>query len=101
MSNSLEIDKKLWGPLVTTIWVLFDKPFLKDEMQCTIGFPGGSVVKNTPAIQETQETQVQSLGREDSLEEEMATHFSILSWKISWTEEPSTLQFMGLLKSWI
>ena len=32
---------------------------------------------------------------------EMATHFSILSWKISWTEEPSTLQFMGLLKSWI
>ena len=44
---------------------------------------------------------VQFLGQEDSLEEEMATHFSILSWKISWTEEPSTLQFMGLLKSWI
>ena len=39
---------------------------------------------------------VQSLGREDSLEEEMATHFSILSWKISWTEEPGGLQSMGL-----
>ena len=42
-----------------------------------------------------QETQVQSLGQEDLLEKEMATHFSILAWKISWTEEPSSLQSMG------
>ena len=42
-----------------------------------------------------QETQVLSLGEEDPLDKEMATHSSILAWKISWTEEPSRLQFMG------
>ena len=41
-----------------------------------------------------QETQVQSLGQEDPLEEEMATHCSILAWEISWTEEPGKLQSM-------
>ena len=56
-------------------------------------FPGGSAVKNPPA---TQETQVQSLGREDPLEREMATHSSILAWRIPWTEEPGGLQSMGL-----
>ena len=43
-----------------------------------------------------QETQVQSLGWEDPLEKEMAIHTSTLAWRISWTEEPSGLQFMGL-----
>ena len=47
-----------------------------------------------------QEMQVQSLGREDPLEKEMATHSSILAWQISWTEEPGGLQSMGLQKSW-
>ena len=47
--------------------------------------------KNLPAIQETQETQVQSLVRKDPLEEEMATHSSILAWEIPWTEEPGGL----------
>ena len=42
-----------------------------------------------------QETQAQSLGLEDPLEEEMATHSIILAWKIPWTEEPGGLQFMG------
>ena len=41
------------------------------------------------------ETRVQSLGREDLLEKEMATHSSILAWKIAWTEEPGRLQSMG------
>ena len=50
------------------------------------------LVKNLPAMQETQ---VQSLGGEDLLEKEMATHSSILAWKISWTEERNRLQFMG------
>ena len=45
------------------------------------------VKKNLPAMQETQETWVRSLGWEDPLEEEMATHFSILAWRIPWTEE--------------
>ena len=49
-------------------------------------------VKNLPAVQETQ---VLSLGWEDPLEKEMATHCSILAWKISWTEEPGGLQSMG------
>jgi len=49
-------------------------------------------VKNLPAIQETW---VQFLGREDPLEEGMATHCSILAWRIPWTEEPGWLQFMG------
>ena len=51
------------------------------------------MVKNLPAMQETQ---VQSLGREDPLEKRMATHFNILAWKISWTEEPGGLKSRGL-----
>jgi len=49
-------------------------------------------VKNLPAVQETQ---VQSLGWENPLEKEMATHSSILAWKISWTEKPGGLQSVG------
>jgi len=45
-------------------------------------------------VQDTQETQVQSLGLEDPLEEGMATHSSILSWRIPWTEEPGRLPFI-------
>ena len=48
-----------------------------------------------PAMQETQETRVRSLGRKDPLEESMATHSSILAWRIPWTEEPGGLQSMG------
>ena len=46
------------------------------------------------------EPQVQSLGPEDLLEKEMATHSSILAWKIPWAEEPVRLQSMGSQKSW-
>ena len=53
----------------------------------TMGFPGGSVVKNPPA---KQETQVRSLGWKEPLEKEMAIRSSILAWKIPQTEEPST-----------
>ena len=45
-------------------------------------------VKNLPEMEEMQETQIQSLDLEDPLEKEMATHSSILTWKIPWTEEP-------------
>ena len=51
------------------------------------------MVKRLPAMRETW---VQSLGREDPLENEMATHSSTFAWKIPWTEEPSWLQSMGL-----
>ena len=53
-------------------------------------------VKNLPVMQETR---VQFLGREDPLEKEMATHASILTWRIAWTEEPGRLQSMGLQES--
>ena len=53
-------------------------------------------VKNLPAMQETR---IQSLGWEDSLEKEMATHSSILAWKIPWTEEPDGLQSIELQES--
>ena len=53
-------------------------------------------VKNPPAMQETQEIQVQSLGQEDPLEKEMAIHSSTLAWRILQTEEPDRLQFMRL-----
>ena len=54
-----------------------------------LGFPDGSEVKNPPAMQ------VRSLGCEDPLEEGMATHSSILAWRIPWTEEPGGLQSVG------
>ena len=59
-------------------------------------FPCGSAGKNLPGIQEIQETRVRSLGGEDPLEKEMATHPSILAWRIPWTEELNGLQSMGL-----
>ena len=54
------------------------------------------MVKNPPAIQEMQETWVQSLDQEDPLEEGMATHSSILAWRIPWTEETGRLHSMEL-----
>ena len=53
-------------------------------------------VKNQPAMQETE---VQTLGWEDTLEKEMATHSSIFTWKIPWIKEPGRLQSMGLQES--
>ena len=55
-------------------------------------FAGGSAVKNPPAMQETL---VRSLGQEGPLGEGMATHSSILAWRIPWAEEPGGLQFIG------
>ena len=52
-------------------------------------------VKNPPAMQETQETWVQFLGQEDLMQKEMATHSSILAWRIPQTEEPGGLQSKG------
>ena len=52
-------------------------------------------VKNLPSIQEAQEMQFRFLGQEDSLEEEMVTHSSILAWEIPWTEDPGRLHPWG------
>ena len=58
-----------------------------------MGFPGGSWGKKLPAMQELQ---VPSMNQEDTLEGGMATHSSILAWRIPWTEEIGGLQSMGL-----
>ena len=66
---------------------------LKYSLYIIVCFPSGSAVKNPPAMQEMQ---VRSLGQEDTLEKEMATHSSIIAPKIPWTEEPDRLQCMEL-----
>ena len=59
-----------------------------------LGSCSGSVVKNLPAMQESQEMRVQSLGQEGPLEKKMATHSTILAWESPWTEEPGGLLSM-------
>ena len=65
---------------------------LNNNRPTTLGFTGGSVIKNQPA---NSGVQFQSLGREDPLEKEMATHSSILASEIPWTEELGGLQSLG------
>ena len=92
-------------------WMLWDKGSREDpggvtgkalwsEHVIKMGFPRGLVVKKLPAMQEmpkTEEMQIWSLGQENPLEKEMgmATHSSILAWRIPWTEEPGGLQSVG------
>ena len=68
---------------------------MKGHVLLVVGFAGGTVVKNLPAIAGDTKTWVQSLGWEDPLEEEMAPHSSIPAWEIPWAEEPDRLQSMG------
>ena len=65
---------------------------LKSKCVLALGFPGGSNDEESPSMQELQ---VQSLGQEDPLVKEMATHSSILTWRIPWTEEPGGQQSTG------
>ena len=64
--------------------------------QLTLNIRASLVVQVVKSLPTKHETQVRSLGQEDPLEREMATHSSILAWGIPWTEEPSGLQSMGL-----
>ena len=75
----------LWGPHINP----FEKKSNPVETQASLVV---QKVKNLPSMQEIQ---VWSLGQEDPLEKEMATHSSILAWRILWTEEPGRLQSMG------
>ena len=61
-----------------------------------MSFSASNVAQRVKRLPEMQETRVRSLGGEDPLEKEMATHSSILAWKIPWTEKPGRLQSMGL-----
>ena len=69
---------------LSLLWAFYPHSFYR-VAYCQVGFPAAQTVNNPPAVQETH---VQSLGREDPLEEGMATHFSVLAWRIPWTEEP-------------
>ena len=81
------------NPILT---VLGEADFTNYRINGSIAYIGASLVaqavKNLPAMQETW---IQFLGWEDSLEKEMATHSSILAWRIPWTEEPGRLQSIG------
>ena len=61
--------------------------FISNWIYALSCFPGGTVGGIQPPVQETQETWVWSLGREDTVEQEVATHSSVLAWKIPWTED--------------
>jgi len=82
-----------WNYSCSPVWKLSkkgQKVILRGFME--VAFLVAQRIKHLPA---TQETGVQSLGWEDPLEKEMATHSSILAWRIPWTEEPGGLQSMG------
>ena len=91
----------LWGPsfkkkttvVLVTQYSGFFLKYLSEHFSGTSLM--GHMVKNLPAMRGTQ---VRSLGWEDSLETRMATHSSILAWRIPWTEEPGGLQSMGSLR---
>ena len=81
--------------MVTKLTMEIILQYIHVSNHCCIPETRGSLVaqmvKDLPVMQEMQETQVQSLGREDPLEKRMATHPSILAWKIPWTKEPCGL----------
>ena len=95
LNDLVQAECKIWQLLWKTVWYFLKK--LNTELPAILlrcmDFPGGSEVKNLLTMQETW---VRSLGQEDPLEKEMATHSSILAWKIRWTEEPVGLQSVGL-----
>ena len=61
-----------------------------------LSYQGSLVAQTVKRLSTMRETRVRFLGREDPLEKEMAIHYSIIAWKIPWTEEPGRLQSMGL-----
>ena len=85
-------------PLFKMIWLNTEGKVLVIQLKKKkVSHSINTVVKNLPAMQETQ---VQSLGQEDPLEKETATHSSILAWRILWTAETSGLSSMQWQKSW-
>ena len=88
-TNSLSQLKNLSSHFLVTSTT---STFLKNSKELEVSLVA-QMLKNLPAMQEAS---VPSLGQEDPLEKEMATHCNILAWEIPWTEEPGRLQSMGL-----
>ena len=86
------MDRGAWW--ATVLGVAKSRTRLND-FTFTMVFPASLVAQTVKHLPTMRETQVRSLGREDPLEKEKATHSSILAWKIPWTEEPGRLQSMG------
>ena len=82
-------------PLLNCCLDVSHLPFLLSMVFLKRAPPVAQMVKNLPAVWETR---VGSLGQEDPLEKDMATHSSILAWEIPWAEEPGRLQSMGVTK---
>ena len=74
-----------------------DNSGIKVSVKWQVGFPAGSAVQNPSVMQEMQETPVWSMAGEDPLEEGMATHYSILAWRLPMDRGAWWLQSMGLL----
>ena len=87
----MELNGRVYG-LANNVWAGF-QPFLVPSSFCLVwAFPIAQLVKNLPAMPETP---VRLLGQKDPLEKGMATHSSILGWRIPWAEEPGGLQSVG------
>ena len=82
-----------------SIRLFYTQMFVVSKKDLLKGIPGGSVAKNPPAVQEPQETRAQSLGGEDPQEKEMATHSSIVAWKIPWTRRARWATVHGVTQS--
>ena len=95
MSKKKRIKKSLFPLGEELDWLEYCWQF---ELEIMVGWASlvGQMLKNSP---EMQETQVRSLGQEEHLEKEMATHVSVLAWRIPWTEEPGGLPFHGVTES--
>ena len=86
----------LWWVLYPCYSIYFSQQLCElDVSICILGFPGTLVAQRVKHLPAMQETWVRSLSQEDPLVKEMATHSSILAWRIPWTEEPGGLQSTG------
>ena len=86
---------KIWNLFILSFCL---KAFMINSLHSWFGY--SQVFKTSLVAPAMQETQAQSLGREDPLEKEIATHSSILSWEILWIEKPGGLQVHGVTKNW-
>ena len=97
--NSNKIRNERGDNIIYTIEIQKNHKNYYEELYTKMGLPNGSVVKNPPVTWEPQETRVQSLGQEDPLEKGMATHSSVLAWRIPMNRGAQWATIHGVMKS--